>query len=84
MAIEMSVVRGRVVLQVDADEPFVIGDVSRFTGYDPRTLQRIEAEKKIPSSTRDASGRRTWRAADILKIRDYRMAARSRGTRRAA
>lgn len=82
MAIEMSLVKGRVVLQVDADEPFIIGDVARFTGYNPRTLQRIEEEKKIPPSSRDASGRRTWRATDILKIRDYKMAARFRATGR--
>ena len=63
---------GRIGFEFDSDSLFVIGEVSRYTGYNTRTLQRLEAEGTIPGSTRDESGRRVWRAVDIVKIRSHR------------
>jgi len=63
---------GDVVFSFDADTLFSIGDVARFTGYDEQTLRRLEKAKTIPASVRDDGDRRTWRAIDILKIREHR------------
>ena len=65
--------KDRVMVRWSPDTEFGIADVARFTGYNVRTLQRLDEEGVIPRSTRDDSrNRRTWRAVDIVKIREHR------------
>jgi uncharacterized Zn finger protein len=63
---------GRVVMRLDPDTEFTVGDVSRFTGYTVQFLQR-EDGKKIPASRRDEKGRRVWFASDLITIREVRV-----------
>lgn len=72
---------GRVGFEFDANAEFLIGDVSRFTGYDKRTLQRLDGDA-IPQSHRDDSGRRVWYAKEIVTIRAHRnKTTKNRGKR---
>lgn len=60
-----------VSLETSPEMEMPIGEVAHVTGYDPRTLRRLEVEGKIPPSHR-VGGTRNWFARDVKVIIDYR------------
>lgn len=65
---------GRVDFSFAPEDEFVIGEVARFTGYDRRTLQKLDGST-LPASHRDEHGRRVWYAKDLVAIRAQRVHA---------
>ncbi len=60
-----------VLVEILPDADIHIAEVAILTGYNANTLRQLDG-KHIPPSSRQEDGSRTWKAADVIKIRDRR------------